>query len=298
MDTVLQIVRRMDHFEVARRREPVIAFGGGVLTDIVGLATSLYRRSTPYVRVPTTLIGLVDAGIGAKTGVNFDRHKNRLGSYHPSSSTLLDPRFLQTLDERHISNGLAEVLKIALAKDAELFRLLAGHGKSLVAGRLQPIGDDDVPDIVLRRAVQGMLEELQQNLWEHQLQRIVDYGHSFSPTIEMHALPELLHGEAVAIDMALTTVIACRRGLVAPADRDLILGVMEELWLPIWHPVCTPEVLAQALVDTVRHRDGSQHIPLPIGIGRVCFVNDVTPHEIEAAMAELANRTNPAGSKR
>src|SRR5882757_5349685 len=204
MDSVFQVVSAMDRFGLARRREPMIAAGGGVLTDIVGLAASLYRRAVPYVRVPTTLIGMVDAAIGAKTGVNFQQHKNRLGTYHPAAVTLIEPSFLATLSARHLRNGLAEILKIGLIKDAALFDLLAVHGSRLVAERMQSAGSADggaVAAEVTRRSIHGMLEELQPNLWEDELERVVDYGHTFSPTIEMEALPELLHGEAVSIDM-------------------------------------------------------------------------------------------------
>ncbi|MGC9669661.1 sedoheptulose 7-phosphate cyclase [Planosporangium sp. 12N6] len=291
MDSVLKVVAAMDAFGVGRRREPVIAVGGGVLTDIVGLATSLYRRSTPYVRVPTTLIGMVDAGIGAKTGVNFHEYKNRLGTYHPAEATLVDPSFLSTLPARHLRNGLAEILKIALVKDAGLFGLLAEHGPRLVTERMQRRDSADggaVAMAVMHGAIHCMLQELQPNLWEHQLQRVVDYGHSFSPTVEMAALPELLHGEAVCVDMALTIVIARNRGLLSGDEAARVRDVMAALGLPTWHRVCSPELLVAALADTVRHRDGRQLMPLTAGIGAACFVDDVTPAEIERALAELA----------
>ncbi|MFG1914413.1 sedoheptulose 7-phosphate cyclase [Micromonospora sp. NPDC048898] len=294
LDTALQVVRAMDAFGIARRREPVIAIGGGVLTDIVGLATSLYRRATPYVKVPTTLIGMVDAGIGVKTGVNFDHHKNRLGSYHPASVTLVDPSFLATLTEKHVRNGLAEILKIGLVKDAALFDLLARHGRQLIRDRLGTSGGDrsgEVASEVMRRAIHGMLEELQPNLWEQELKRLVDYGHSFSPTIEMQALPELLHGEAVCVDMALTTVLAQYRGMVSPTEARHIWQVMGDLGLPRWHPVCTPELLLHALEDTVRHRDGRQLLPLPVGVGSARFVDDVTPAELTHACADMERLT-------
>lgn len=291
MESVFKVVAAMDAFGVSRRAEPVVAIGGGVLTDIAGLATSLYRRSTPYIRVPTTLVGMVDAGIGAKTGVNFDQHKNRLGTYHPSDVTLVDPRFLATLPARHLRNGLAEVLKMALVRDADLFDLLATEGSRLVTEKLQhrPSADGGVAALrSIRRAIGGMLAELQPNLWEHQLERVVDYGHSFSPTVEMRALPGLLHGEAVSIDMALTSVLAYHRGLLTAAELERVLRVMAALALPTWHPVCTPELLATALADTVRHRDGRQRLPLTDGIGRVRFVDDVRAGELAAALAELS----------
>ncbi|MGW7219734.1 sedoheptulose 7-phosphate cyclase [Streptomyces sp. NPDC054826] len=308
MDAVLRVAEALDDFGVDRRREPVIAIGGGVLMDIVGFAASLYRRSTPFIRIPTTLIGLVDAGVGAKTGVNHNGHKNRLGTYFPADRTLLDRSFLATLDTRHISNGLSEILKIALIKDARLFDLLEQHGADLLRTKLQSPGGvgptpADAPleqrlaarglhldpaTEVTERAIHGMLEELQPNLWEKVLERVVDYGHTFSPTIEMHALPALLHGEAVAVDMALTTVMAEQRGLVSAYQRERVLAVVERLGLPAWHPLCTADVLMDALRDTVRHRDGKQRLPLPVGIGSAVFVNDVTEAELKAAAEALA----------
>jgi 3-dehydroquinate synthase len=285
--TAARIVGEMDKFGIARRCEPVIVIGGGVLMDTVGLAASLYRRGTPFLRVPTTLIGLVDAGVGAKTGVNFNGHKNRLGTYAPAQLTLLDRSFLSTVDRRHISNGLAEILKIGLIKDYELFRMLEEHGPRLLDEKFQgrtPIGDEAAV-AVLHAATHGMLEELQPNLWETTLERCVDYGHTFSPTVEMRALPALLHGEAVCVDMALTTVMAYRRGLLTEHERDRVLAIMSALELPTWDAMLDPEVLSQALQDTVRHRDGMQRLPLPVGIGDVTFVNDVTEEEIRFAVA-------------
>ncbi|MFC0042237.1 iron-containing alcohol dehydrogenase [Actinomadura rayongensis] len=285
--TAARIVEALDAFGLARRREPLIVVGGGVLTDIVGLVASLYRRGTPFVRVPTTLVGLVDAGVGAKTGVNFNGHKNRLGTYAPAALTLLDRFFLATLARRHVSNGIAEILKLALIKDARLFDLLEQHGRRLLDEKFQGVtpAGDRAAVAVLHAATEGMLEELEPNLWETELERSVDYGHTFSPTIEMRALPSLLHGEAVCVDMALTTVVAHHRGLLTEHQRDRVFAVMSALELPTWHPLLEPDILAGALQDTVRHRDGQQRVPLPVGIGDVTFVNDITQAELEAATA-------------
>jgi len=288
MESVFTVVKGLDSFGISRRHEPILAIGGGVLLDIVGLAAGMYRRSTPYVRVPTSLIGLVDAGVGIKTGVNFGDHKNRVGTYFAPTVALLDRGFLATLEDRHISNGLAEILKIALIKDATLFRLLEEHAELLLAERLT--GQTQTGDVVARevfsRAVGGMLEELEPNLWEKELERLVDYGHSFSPTLEMRALPALLHGEAVTVDMALTTVLAEARGLVSTPDRERIIGLMRRLRLPVWHPLLEPGLLEPALRETTRHRDGLQRMPIPVGIGGACFLHDLTVAELGRA-AEL-----------
>lgn len=112
MEMVLKILEEVNNFSLDRRMEPIIAIGGGVCLDIVGLAASLYRRRTPYIRVPTTLLSYIDASVGAKTGVNFANCKNKLGTYIPPTATFLDLSFMQTVPRRHISNGLAEMLKV------------------------------------------------------------------------------------------------------------------------------------------------------------------------------------------
>ncbi len=285
MESVFAVVDGIDAFGISRRHEPIIAIGGGVLLDIVGLAASLYRRSTPYIRVPTTLMGIVDAGIGAKTGVNYSSHKNRLGSYFPPKVIFLDRTFLASLESRQLSNGFAEILKMALVKDGRLFELLEEHGERLIEDRLQA---NEVAEEVLDRSIHGMLEELQSNLWEEQLERLVDFGHTFSPAIEMRALPSLLHGEAVSIDMAVSTALSVGRGLVSRGEADRILSTMRTLRLPAGHQLCQPGFLWQALQEVVDHRDGLQRMPLPVGIGAATFVNDVQLPEIAEAARMLA----------
>lgn len=295
---VTDVVDAMNDFGIDRRREPVIAIGGGVLLDVVGLAASLYRRGTPYVRIPTTLVGLVDAGVGVKTGVNYGQGKNRLGTYAPAVATFVDRSFLATLDPRHLSNGLAEILKMALIKSEELFGLLEDFGPLLIEDRFQ--GSTPALETAARRvvseAIHLMLEELQPNLWETVLERCVDYGHSFSPTVEMEALPELLHGEAVAVDVALTTVLGRMRGDVTERQAQRVLELMDGLRLPLWTEVLArPGILDGALADTVRHRDGEQRLPLPVGIGHHRFVNDITPEELDRALKELDSARRELG---
>jgi 2-epi-5-epi-valiolone synthase len=289
LELVERILQELAALQVPRRSRPVIAIGGGVLLDTVGMAASLYRRGIPYVRVPTTLLALVDAAIGIKTSVNFQMHKNYLGSYYPPLLTLLDRTFLQTLDTRHICNGMAEILKVALIKDKELFELLEKHNAVLIAEKFQGRG---VPELVIRHAIQGMLEELAPNLWEYELNRLMDFGHSFSPVFEMQALPRLLHGEAVAIDMAISTLLAYQRNLLSLDERDRIFRLMKNLGLPTFLPLCEPSLLYKALQETVKHRDGLQRLPLPTAIGSADFFNDISFGEIEMAVNLLKQRSD------
>lgn len=285
---VERAVEHMTQFGINRRSEPVIAIGGGCLLDAVGFAASIYRRHVPYVRVPTTLLGIVDAGIGVKTGVNFGLHKNRIGSYCAPVAAVLDPTFLGTLPKRHIRNGLAEVLKMAIVSDITLFQILESHASDLVesCATSSPVSRE-----IIHLSIQRMLDELEPNLWEHDLYRVVDFGHTFSPVIEMLKLESLLHGEAVAIDMCISTVIAARRNLIDAAAADRIIALTQRMGLPIINSDCTAANLQTALDDVVRHRDGLQRIAVPTAIGDATFLNDVSLQEVVRACEHLLRRS-------
>ena len=114
------------------RKEPVLVVGGGLTTDVAGLACATYRRGTNYIRVPTTLIGLVDASVAIKVAVNHGRQKNRLGAYHASNTVILDFSFLETLPLEQVRNGMAELVKIAVVADRRVFDVLDEHGEDLL----------------------------------------------------------------------------------------------------------------------------------------------------------------------
>ncbi|XP_037641481.1 2-epi-5-epi-valiolone synthase [Sebastes umbrosus] len=285
MKMALKILEEVNSFSLDRRTEPIIAIGGGVCLDIVGLAASLYRRRTPYIRVPTTLLSYVDASVGAKTGVNFANCKNKLGAYIPPAAAFLDLSFLQTVPRRHISNGLAEMLKMALMKHRGLFELLETHGRMLLDTKFQ--ADNSVygrnrlqaASQATRIAIVTMLEELAPNLWEDDLNRLVDFGHLISPALEMKVLPSLLHGEAVNIDMSYMVYVSKERGLLTEDEKQRIISCMVGLELPVWHEACTMELIQKSLQDRLKHSGGLVRMPLPVGLGESEISND-TPCEI------------------
>ena len=283
LSSMLKVSDAMSDVGLLRRSESVVVFGGGVVMDVVGLAASLFRRGVPYVRIPTTLIGQVDAGVGVKTGVNRGQHKNRLGTYFPPAAALIDPSFLSSLPPRHVRNGLAEILKIALVKDLALLELLETTQNDLTAKDLANCASPDHLEI-LTRAIGGMLEELEPNLHETVLERLVDFGHTFSPALELIAEPPLLHGEAVAIDMAVTVGISKNRGLIDETIAERVLELIGRLGLPLSNPMFTPALLQGALEDTIKHRDGHQRVPLISGLGTAIFVNDIAVSELAAAV--------------
>ena len=127
------------------RKEPVLVMGGGLTTDIAGFACSIFRRSTNYIRIPTTLIGLIDASVAIKVAVNHGKAKNRLGAFHASQQVLLDFGFLETLPTEQVRNGMAELIKIAVVGNSGIFETLEKHGEDLLATRFGRV--DGTPEL-------------------------------------------------------------------------------------------------------------------------------------------------------
>lgn len=223
LDSSLLLINHMEEFGLLRRAEPVIAIGGGSLLDSVGFACSIYRRGVPYIRIPTTLLGIVDVSVAIKTGVNHLGRRNRLGTYYPPTSVFLYRKFIETQSDREICNGLGEIFKLAIIDDLGLFTLLEGNAALLRSEKFQY---GAVPVKVINRAITVMINNLQSNLWEENLMRAVDFGHSFSPLIEQESLPELLHGEAVALDCLFSCCLAFNRGLLDELDLSRIFQVL------------------------------------------------------------------------
>ncbi|CAM9129103.1 unnamed protein product, partial [Ectocarpus sp. 4 AP-2014] len=235
---------------------------------------------------------------GAKMSANFANHgvevryvvlpgeeKNRVGTFYAPVGAFLDKSFIATQDERNIINGLGEIMKLALVRSTELFSLLELHGARLVRERFQ--GADGVSDRVIELSVQIMLEELGPNLWEHKLERCVDYGHTFSKIIEMEPAADIMHGEAVNVDGFLCLVIAKRRGMITEAVLDRVFRVMKSIGLPTIHESVQLAPMVKGLVDAVEHRHGKQRVPLlKGGIGSSVCVNDINPDELKGAIAE------------
>lgn len=280
VDAYLGILYELDSFPIHRRDEPIIAIGGGVLTDVVGFVAGAYRRSVPHIKVPTTLMGYIDASVGIKTGINFNGHKNRLGSFEPPLRVFLDRVFLRTLPCRHILNGVCEIIKLAVIKDAGLFDLLEIHGPESVAARFQDAPGGEILD----RAIGGMIAELEPNLYEENLSRRVDFGHTFSYGLETRHEAHLLHGEAVLLDILASSMIALGRGLLTEQETIRIFALVERLGIELKTDLLDSELMWISLLERIEHRNGHQRVPMPAGIGNCVFLNDIRRDEIETAL--------------
>lgn len=271
------------------RKEPVLVVGGGLITDVAGFACSAYRRRTNYIRVPTTLIGLIDASVAIKVAVNHGKLKNRLGAYHASQKVILDFSFLKTLPVDQVRNGMAELIKIAVVANAEIFELLEKYGEDLLHTHFGHVnGSPELREIahkVTYGAIDTMLTLEVPNLHELDLDRVIAYGHTWSPTLELAPEIPMYHGHGVNIDMAFSATIAGLRGYITPEDRDRILGLMSRIGLAVDSPYLTSELVWKATESITRTRDGLQRAAVPKPIGTCHFMNDMTREELDAALA-------------
>ncbi|KAK6217949.1 Chitin synthase, class 7 [Pestalotiopsis sp. IQ-011] len=290
IDTFLEICDSMTEFGIIRK-EPVLVVGGGLVTDVAGFACAAYRRNTNFIRVPTTVIGLIDASVSIKVAVNYGRYKNRLGAYHAPMHTFLDFTFLRTLPVAQVRNGFAELIKISSCSHLEVFDLLDKYCEQLIDsrfGRADGAPDEvrKAADVINREGIYEMLRLESPNLHEIGLDRVIAYGHTWSPLHELVPETPLRHGHAISIDMAYSATLAMKRGLLSADEHRRLLTLFSRAGLTIDHPQFDDEVLDKGTAAILKTRDGKLRLAVPNPLGSCRFINDVTDAELRDALRQ------------
>jgi len=287
MDTLLSIVDSMTEFGIIRK-EPVLVVGGGLVTDVAGFACAAYRRTTNYIRIPTTVIGLIDASVSIKVAVNYGNYKNRLGAYHAPMHTFLDFSFLKTLPEAQVRNGFAELIKISTCGHRPTFELLDKYCEKLITSRFGRDGVDPevrkAADEINRAGIFEMLKLETPNLHEIGLDRVIAYGHTWSPLHELAPPVPLRHGHAISIDMAYSATLANMRGLLNDDEHKRLLNLFSRAGLSMDHEMFDEDMLDKATKAILKTRDGLLRAAVPNPIGTCVFLNDVSAEEMNAAL--------------
>ena len=210
------------------RSDAIVAVGGGVVTDLAGFAAATYMRGIDFYNVPTTLLAAVDASVGGKTAVDLDGYKNMVGAFWQPRAVLIDPETLNTLPPRRISDGLAEVVKMAMTSDAALFEMIENAPPlPEMAGALPREIDD-----IIARALKIKIAVVEQDEREGGLRRVLNFGHTLGHAIESCVgLGTLYHGECVALGMI---------PMCAPEIRERLIAVLTRCGLPTTTE-CLPE---------------------------------------------------------
>ncbi len=260
-----------------------VALGGGVVTDIVGFAASVYLRGIAWIAAPTTLQGQLDAAIGGKTGANLPEGKNLVGTIHQPVAVLADVSTLSTLPEPELSSGLAEAVKCGIIGDADLFELLERESATLLARDPRRLED------VVHRCAVLKAEVVSADEREDGRRAILNFGHTIGHAIEASSgYGTYRHGEAVAIGMVAALKLASRRtGLevreVARVKRLLAsIGLPERLRSPL-----ALDALRRAMAQDKKRLAGQVRFVLPEAIGRMRIGVAIPDEEIDQALAEI-----------
>jgi shikimate kinase/3-dehydroquinate synthase len=233
----------------AERSEAIIAFGGGVVGDLVGYAAASYLRGVPLIQVPTSLLAQVDSSLGGKTGVNHTQGKNLIGAFYSPRLVLADPAVLLTLPERERTEGWAEIVKYGIILDAELFALLEAHADTLRAFSHPP-----VPLLcqIIARSIDLKAMVIEEDEREQGLRAILNYGHTLAHALEnVSGYGEWLHGEAVSLGMVAAAQLAQEAALFPASAAERQNALLTALGLPtVYHGSVRPQdILTKIQLD-------------------------------------------------
>ena len=246
------------------RKSTVIALGGGVISDMAGFVASTYMRGIDWIGIPTTLLSMVDASVGGKTGFDLPEGKNLIGSFYPPKLVIADPSLLLTLPERELRSGMAEVVKHGIISDPDLFAMCQ-RGMDWVKANLED---------VVKHAMAVKIQVIEEDPYEKGIRAKLNLGHTVGHAVELVSKFELRHGEAIAIGTAAEARYAARVGLASQSTVEAIESTFEALGLPIHIPEEMPrDEIIQAMRMDKKKNAKSIRFALPVEIGKVELVN-------------------------
>lgn len=266
----------------ADRKSLIIGLGGGVITDITGFVASVFKRGIDFVNVPTSLLGMVDAAMGGKNGVDVGNLKNQIGTITLPEIVLIDSRFLDTLPSEQIRSGYAEMLKHGLIFDREYWEKLSD---------IQNIDFSDLEELIMQSvAIKSHITS--QDLTENGIRKTLNFGHTLGHAIESYFLenPEkttLLHGEAIAIGMILESYISFKQNLLPQSDYLQIKSVLENIYPIPEFSETDVEKIFELLIFDKKNSHGKINFVLLEAIGQAIIDQTVAKQTIVEAFSDL-----------
>ena len=263
------------------RDAAVIALGGGVIGDMAGFAASCYQRGIDYVQMPTTLLAQVDSSVGGKTAVNHPKAKNMIGAFYQPRCVIADTSTLATLPDREYRAGIAEVVKYGLIYDAAFFQWLEENAAALLAR------NDAAVVHAIKRSCEIKAEIVGIDEREHGLRAILNLGHTFGHAIETATgYGTWLHGEAVAVGMAMAADMSARLGWLPETDRDRAVRLLERFGLPVQAPRIGAERGRELMGMDKKVLDRRLRLVLLRRLGQADVVGDYPNQTLEATLRQ------------
>jgi 3-dehydroquinate synthase len=261
------------------RSDAVVAVGGGAVTDLAGFAAATWVRGVRVVQVPTSLLGMVDAAVGGKTGINTAAGKNLVGSFHPPAAVLADTDALAGLPVAEFRSGLAEVVKCGFIADADILRLLGED----------PAGRRDTAELI-ERAVRVKADAVGADLYDTGQREFLNYGHTLAHAIERVEDFGWRHGEAVAVGMVFAAELGGQAGLLTPADVDRHRTLIAAMGLPTRYTGDWATLQSVMRVDK-KARGASLRFVVLDGLGNPMILTDPDQAWLDAAWSAVSGGT-------
>ena len=265
--------------ERCERSTTLLALGGGVVGDMGGFAAACYQRGMPFIQVPTTLLAQVDSSVGGKTAINHPLGKNMVGAFYQPKLVLADIDTLDTLPERELSAGLAEVIKYGLIRDADFLAWLEANLERLVAR------DTEALAFAIERSCRNKAEVVAADETEQGERALLNLGHTFGHAIETGlGYGEWLHGEAVAAGTMMAAALSRRLGWIGAEDVARIESLFVRAGLPVWGPKLGAARYLELMAHDKKVEAGKLRLVLLRALGRAVIHGEASAEDIAAAI--------------
>ena len=271
------------------RTDLVVALGGGSVTDLAGFAAATWVRGVKVIQVPTTLLGMVDAAVGGKTGINTGAGKNMVGAFYEPTAVIADLATLETLPRNELVAGMAEVVKCGFIADPEILRIVEADADRAV----DPTGPE-LAELV-RRTVQVKATVVAADLRESDLREILNYGHTLGHAIEKREKYRWRHGAAVSVGLVFAAELARAAGRLDDATADRHLTVLHALGLPTTYDPDALEDLIKTMGSDKKTRAGTLRFVVLDGLAKPGRLIGPDPSLMAAAYSVIAGQKVPAG---
>lgn len=279
MEICMQVWNAFTEFGFGRK-DLVINLGGGLVTDMGGFIASVYKRGMDFIHIPTSLLGIVDASIGGKNGIDLNECKNQIGTFTNPKIVYVDLSFLATLPEEEFYNGFAEMIKYSIIKDKELFQVLK---------EIKDEKDFNREDII-EKCIQIKVDIVDEDMNEKGPRKILNYGHTFGHAIEgyfMRATP-VDHGHAIGMGICAEAFVSMNRDLISKEEYKEIENVMSRVFPFIKFSDDDTKAIIQLMYNDKKNESGKIFSVLLDGIGKATYHNEISEKEIGEALLHIS----------
>jgi len=262
----------------------LVAFGGGVVGDLVGFTASTYLRGVPFIQIPTTLLSIVDSSVGGKTAIDIPDGKNLVGAFHQPKCVYTDIQFLETLSEKEFISGIAEIIKMAVCFDKEFFIFLEKNNQAILNR------DKDSLKYIIQKSCELKSKVTSEDEKEKGIRAILNFGHTLGHAVESLSNFSLSHGECVAIGMKYESLISVKLKILKLENAKRLISCLENYKLPVNIPdnIDINSIIEKTLVDKKAHDKKAKYILLS-SIGEVYEKNGFAHVVEDKVVVEVYN---------